>query len=83
MEVRIRLQRSDSKAKSRYNYRVVAIPRNITRQGRILDLLGFYDPSQKPAVSDLNIEKIDAWVAKGAQMSDTVRSLVKKAKKAK
>ncbi len=80
MEVRIRLQKSETKAKGRYNYRVVAIPRSVTRQGRVLENLGFYDPSAKPAVIEINVEKIETWIAKGAQISDTVRSLVKKVK---
>jgi len=80
MEVRIRLQKSETKAKGRYNYRIVAIPRNLTRQGRALENLGFYDPSAKPAVIDIDVPKIEAWIAKGAQISDTVRSLVKKVK---
>ncbi len=83
MEVRIRLQRSDSKAKGHYSYRVVAIPRNVTRQGRVLEMLGFYDSSKNPAVVELDLEKIESWVAKGAQLSDTVRSMVLKAKRKK
>jgi len=45
-----------------------------------LDILGYYDPSKKPAMYSLQKAKIDAWVAKGAQLSDTVRSLLKKTK---
>ena len=49
------------------------------RDGRTLDILGYYDPSKK-SYFQLKKDKITAWVAKGAQMSDTVRSLMKKAK---
>ena len=80
MEVRIRLQKAGKAANKVYNYRIVALPRNEGRDGRTLDILGYYDPAKKPAMYALNKEKINAWVAKGAQLSDTVRSLLKKSK---
>lgn len=79
MEVRIRLQKAGKKANKAYNYRIVALPRHGGRDGRTLDILGFYDPT-RPAVFKVNKEKINTWVAKGAQVSETVRSLLKKAK---
>jgi len=81
MEVRIRLQKSDTKAKGRYNYRIVAVPKRTPRQARALEILGYYDASKKPAEYRVDVEKIDQWIANGAQMSDTVRSLVKKSRK--
>ena len=80
MEVRIRLQKAGKVSNKSYNYRVVALPRKEGRDGRTLDILGYYDPAKKPAAFSLNKEKINAWVAKGAQLSDTVKSLMKKAK---
>ena len=80
MEVRIRLQKAGKAATKSYNYRIVALPRNEGRDGRTLDILGYYDPAKKPAAFSLNKEKINAWVAKGAQLSETVRSLMKKQK---
>ena len=80
MEVRIRLQRSGKAANKRYNFRVVAINRSQTRDGRHLDLLGYYDPAKKPAVVSINKEKLDLWLKKGAQMSTTVKALVKNLK---
>ncbi|MEI7999392.1 MAG: 30S ribosomal protein S16, partial [Candidatus Omnitrophota bacterium] len=80
MEVRIRLQKAGKAANKAYNYRIVALPRDGGRDNRALEILGYYDPAKKPATSSLNKEKINAWVAKGAQLSDTVRSLLKKAK---
>ena len=77
MEVRIRLQKAGKTANKRYNYRIVAIGRAKSRQSSNLEILGFYDPSKKPAQLSLNQEKIENWVKKGAQMSDTVRSLLK------
>ncbi|MBI3601536.1 MAG: 30S ribosomal protein S16 [Candidatus Omnitrophica bacterium] len=80
MEVRIRLQKAGKVANKAYNYRIVVLPRQEGRDGRTLDILGYYDPTKKPAMYSLEKEKINAWVAKGAQLSDTVRSLLKKAK---
>lgn len=80
MEVRIRLQKAGKAATKSYNFRIVALPRKEGRDGRTLDILGYYDPAKKPAVFSLDKEKINAWVAKGAQLSDTVRSLMKKSK---
>lgn len=80
MEVMIRLQRIGKRANKRYNYRIVAIKKHSTRDGRQLDILGHYDPSKKPAVIAVNKEKVAAWVGKGATLSDTVRSLIKKIK---
>lgn len=80
MEVRIRLQKAGKTAKKRYNYRIVVISRAAPRQGRHLDLIGYYDPSKKPAVISINQEKLNKWVERGARLSNTVRSLVKKKK---
>lgn len=82
MEVRIRLQRAGKTAKSRYNYRIVAIPKNTGRDSRHLEILGHYDPAKEPAVISIKKDKIEKWVKNGAQMSATVKSLVKKASKA-
>lgn len=80
MEVRIRLQKAGKSATKSYNYRIVAIPKRGGRDGRSLEILGHYDPAKKPAVFTINKDKVNAWVAKGAQLSDTVRTLMKKSK---
>ncbi|MCG8591813.1 MAG: 30S ribosomal protein S16 [Proteobacteria bacterium] len=71
--VKIRLLRAG--AKKRPFYKVVAMDERKKRDGRALEFLGTYDPN-KPAVT-LRREAIDAWVAKGAQLSTTVRSLLR------
>ena len=81
MEVRIRLQKGGKTASKRYNYRIVAIARSMARQGRHLDILGYYDPSKNPASFSIDTGKLDKWIKKGARMTDTIRSLVKKHKK--
>jgi small subunit ribosomal protein S16 len=83
MEVRIRMQRIGDPAQKNFNWRVVAIPKQSPRDGRVLEILGHYDPAKKPAVYKLNMAGIEAWVKKGAQMTDTVRTLYNKTKKAK
>ena len=80
MEVRIRLQKAGKSATKAYNYRIVALPSKGGRDNKALEILGYYDPAKKPAAFSINKEKVNAWVAKGAQLSDTVRSLMKKAK---
>ena len=82
MEVRIRLQRIGKSAKKRYNYRIVAIKKEAKRDSRNLDILGNYDPSKKPGSFSIDYDKLARWIKKGAQMSETIRSLVKKSKKA-
>ena len=77
--VKIRLTRAGSN--KRPFYRVTAIDERKQRDGRPLQFLGTYDP--RPAQEDLklDIEGIEAWVAKGAQLSDTVRTLIKRARR--
>lgn len=78
--VKIRLTRRG--AKKRPFYRIVAIDERKPRDGRPLEFLGTYDPAPNPERVDLKVDKIEAWVAKGAQLSPTVRSLIKRAEKA-
>lgn len=80
MAVVIRLRREGTK--DRPFYRVVAADQRFRRDGRFLEVLGTYDPHAKKDGVNLSVEKVDAWVAKGAQPSDTVASLVKKARAA-
>lgn len=77
--VKIRMTRIG--AKKRPYYRIMAIDSRKRRDGRPLEFLGTYDPMPEAEVLSLHTDAIDAWVAKGAQMSDAVRNLVKKQKK--
>ena len=81
MEVRIRLQKAGKSAKKHYNFRVVVISRARARQGRHLDLLGYYNSAAKPAAISIDHDKLEKWLKRGARMSDTVKSLVVKSKK--
>lgn len=75
MSVKIRLTRSGSKKLP--FYRVVAINSDSRRDGRPLEFLGYYNPHTNPAEVKIDAEKVDAWVKKGAKLSDTVNSLMK------
>lgn len=74
MAVKIRLQRFGSTHKP--FYRVVAADSRRARDGKFLEILGTYDPSK--GVVSLNKEQIQHWVSNGAQLTDTVKSLLKK-----
>ena len=80
MAVKIRLRKVSDTAKKRYNFRIVAIDDLKSRDGRALEELGYYDPAKNPAVFKVNKERIEFWRKLGAQISPTVKSLVKKAK---
>lgn len=79
--VKIRLTRGGAKSRPFYHI-IVADSRN-ARDGRNIERLGFYNPvaSGQEVRLQLDTGKVDAWVAKGAQMSDKVRALYKEAGK--
>ena len=73
--VKIRLSRAG--AKKRPFYSVVAIDHHARRDGRPLEYLGTYNPITTPKQILLEVEKIDAWVKRGAQVSDAVAALMR------
>jgi small subunit ribosomal protein S16 len=77
MAVRIRLSRVG--AHKQPSYRVVVADGRSARDGRSLDTLGHYDPRTDPIELTVDAEKAKAWLAKGAQPSDTVARLFKQA----
>jgi small subunit ribosomal protein S16 len=77
--VKIRLTRRG--AKKRPFYRIVAMDERRPRDGRPLEFLGTYDPKPDPEKLDVKVDRIEAWVSKGAQLSPTVGSLLKRARK--
>ena len=80
MAVAIRLTRVG--ATKRPAYRVIAIDKRRSRDGRALEILGFYDPLTEPATVQLETDKIKAWIGKGAQPSETVVKLMAQAERA-
>jgi small subunit ribosomal protein S16 len=77
LATRIRLKRIGAK-KNPY-YRVVVADSRSPRDGRFIEEIGYYQPVANPEVIKINEEKALGWLAKGAQPSDTVRALLKKA----
>lgn len=75
MAVKIRLARHGSK--KRPFYRIVATDSISPRDGRFLENLGTYDPRNKINGINLKREAIEDWVKKGAQLTDTVKKLLK------
>ena len=64
-------------ATKRPSYRVVAIDSRRPRDGRALEILGYYDPLTEPATVQIDAERLAAWVGKGALPSTTVAKLIK------
>ena len=78
MSVKIRCRRTG--ANNDPCFRIVATDSHFPRDGKYLEILGWYDPKKTKANFHLKLERIAAWKSKGAILSETVRSLVKKAK---
>ena len=76
MSVKVRMTRSGSK--KRPFYRIVAINSDSRRDGRPLEFIGYYNPCTNPGTLSIDAEKLNAWIEKGAEMTDPVRTLVKK-----
>jgi len=57
-------------------YRLVVIDSHSARDGRALEVVGHYDPKTQPETLRVDRERIEHWVGRGAQLSDTVRSLL-------
>jgi len=67
-------------AKKRPFYRIVAADSRSPRDGRYIEQLGHYDPMKNPYDLKLNLERVDYWLGVGAQPSETVASLIEKAR---
>ena len=76
MAVKIRLRRMGSNRKP--FFRVVVTDMRRPNEGRFLEALGWYDPKKKGANYELKLDRIEFWKGRGAILSDTVRSLLKK-----
>ena len=79
MSVKIRLRRVGRKRQP--SYRIVVADSANPRGGEYLDTVGFYNPRTQPAELRLDLSKVDQWLGKGADMSDTAASLIRKARK--
>lgn len=77
MALKIRLTRMGSK--KRPFYRIVAVNSEARRDGRALDVIGYYNPMVDPAEIKVDKEKAQLWLERGAQPSDTAKALLKQA----
>ena len=78
--VKIRLRREGTK--DRPYYRMVVADSRARKDGRFIEIVGKYDPLVDGENFKIDLAKVDGWIAKGAQPSDTVRSIIKKARAA-
>ena len=75
--VKIRLRRMGAK-KNPY-YRIVVADSHFQRDGRFIEEIGTYDPTAVPSAIKVDLERAKYWIANGAQPTDTVKALLKKA----
>jgi small subunit ribosomal protein S16 len=75
--VKLRLRRMG--AKKRPSYRIVAADSRSPRDGAFIESVGFYDPITDPATINVNVDRARHWLSVGAQPTETVNSLFKKA----
>jgi len=76
MAVKIRLRRMGKK-KAPF-YRIIVADSRSPRDGRFIEELGYYDPMTNPATVKLENEKVEKWLANGAQPTETVKSILTK-----
>ena len=79
MSVSIRLRREGS-LNNPY-YKVVVADKRSPRDGKFIEIVGNYDPKKAAQNANIALDRIEYWISRGAQPSDTVRSLIKKARK--
>ena len=77
MAVKIRLRRMG--AKKNPFYRIVVADSRSPRDGRFIEEIGTYDPTKEPAAIQIDADKAKQWILNGAQPTDTVKALLKKA----
>ena len=77
MAVKIRLRRMG--AKKNPFYRIVVADSRFPRDGRFIEEIGYYNPTTDPAELKVDTERAQAWIKTGAQPTETVKALLKKA----
>ena len=77
MSVKIRMQRNGRHKLA--SYRIVVADSRYPRDGRFIEILGYYDPTTNPATVKIDAEKAYDWIKKGATPSDTVRTFLRDA----
>ena len=64
-------------AKKKPFYRIIVTEKRSKRDGRFIESVGYYDPCSNPANIKLNSERVNYWIERGAQPTDTVRNIIK------
>lgn len=73
--LKVRLSRTGKK--NAPSYRIVVMPGRYPRDGKALEILGYFNPSTKPPAFSLNKKRLEYWLSQGAQMTEAVEKLVK------
>ena len=79
MAVSIRLRREGTT--KRPYYKIVVADARSPRDGKFIEIIGNYDPKKETNTTKLDLDRADYWIGKGAQPSDTVRSLIRTTRK--
>jgi len=79
MAVTLRLMRFGKKGEALY--RIVALDKRKKRDGKYLEKIGTYNPQTQPQTIEINQEKFDSWIKKGAEVSEGLQRLLKKKRK--
>ena len=79
MATKIRLQRIGSKKKP--CYRIVVADERRSRDGKVIEFVGTYDPRIDPPEVKMNLQKVDEWIGNGAQPSEKMKSIIKRVRK--
>lgn len=78
MSVAIRMRKIGKSAKKKYYFRIGVINELKNRDGKVIEDIGTYDPTKREGTFKINKERFEYWKSKGAVISPTVKSLVKK-----
>lgn len=81
MSVAVRLRKIGKGTKKTFYYRIGVIDRRKSRDARVIEDIGMYDPSKKNINFQIDLERYSYWKSKGADISPTITSLVKKGTK--
>lgn len=79
--VRIRLRREGTK--NTPYYRIVVADQRSPRDGKFIELVGNYDPKKESNKSNIDLDRVEYWISKGAQPTETVASIIRAARRTK
>jgi small subunit ribosomal protein S16 len=79
MSVKLRLARTGKKKQPQY--RIVAADSRVPRDGRFLEVLGWYAPRNEPSKFEIDMDAVEKWLSKGAKPTERVEKLIELARK--